>query len=217
MVDASNRAHCFMLYGLPVPFRGFYKEIIMSNTTNTAHIIAIALLGKTYAWHEFIDLALSCCTRSTNKDGKEVYEADGADKAKALVMLELQHIATGTNSRKGAGKTVSNMASLVQWAMNNDVSLYRANGAPVSMSSLDKARKEANATEAATEAATEVATETATETATEAATESTVRLLARIAELESVQVMMQAAIDAAYRAKNINEARKALIGCVSKS
>ena len=185
----------------------------MSNTTNnTAHIIAIALLGKTYAWHEFIELALSCCTRSTNDDGKEVYEADGADKAKALVMLELQHIATGTNSRKGAGKSVSNMASLVQWAMTNSVSLYRANGAPASMSSIDKARKEANATEAATEAAT-----AGSEAATEASTESTVRLLAHVAELESVQAMMQAAIDAAYHAKNINEARKALVGCVSKS
>ena len=173
----------------------------MSNANNVAHTIAIALLGKTYAWHEFIELALSCCTRSTNDDGKEVYEADGADKAKALVMLELQHIATGTNSRKGAGKSVSNMASLVQWAMTNSVSLYRANGAPASMSSIDKARKEANATEAATEASTE----------------STVRLLAHVAELESVQAMMQAAIDAAYHAKNINEARKALVGCVSKS
>ncbi len=181
----------------------------MSNTTNnTAHVIAIALLGKTYAWHEFIELALSCCTRSMNEEGKEVYEADGADKAKALVMLELQHIATGTNSRKGAGKTVSNMASLVQWAMTNSVSLYRANGAPASMASIDKARKEANATES-------TSTETTESTSTEA-TESTVRLLAHIAELESVQTMMQAAIDAAYHAKNINEARKALVGCVSK-
>ncbi len=182
----------------------------MSNTANnTAHTIAIALLGKTYAWHEFIDLALSCCTRSTNEDGKEVFAADGADKAKALVMLELQHISTGTNSRKGAGKTVSNMSSLVQWAMENNVSLYRGNGSPVSMSSIDKARKEANTTEAATEAATA--------DATAAATESTARLLSHIAELESINNMMQIAIDAAYHAKNINEARKALVGCISKS
>ncbi len=189
----------------------------MSNTTNnTAHNIAIALLGKTYAWHEFIELALSCCTRSINEEGKEVLATDGADRAKALVMLELQHISTGTNSRKGAGKTVSNMASLVQWALSNDVSLYRANGTPASMASIDKARKEANATESTSTETTESTSTEATESTSTEATESTVRLLAHIAELESVQTMMQAAIDAAYHAKNINEARKALVGCVSK-
>ena len=45
----------------------------------------------------------------------------------------------------------------------------------------------------------------------------TVRLLAHVAELEGINAMMQAAIDAAYHAKNINEARKALVGCVSNS
>ena len=190
----------------------------MSNTTNkVAQTIAIALLGKTYAWHEFIALALSCCTRSMNEEGKEIYEADGADKARALVMLELQHISTGTNSRKGAGKTVSNMSSLVQWAMENNVSLYRANGAPASMSSIDKARKEANVTEStSTETTESTSTETTESTSTET-TESTVRLRAHVAELEGINAMMQAAIDAAYHAKNINEARKALVGCVSKN
>ena len=93
-------------------------------TTYTAIEIAVALCGKIAAWHMLIAM---------------IRQGSVLDDLARDIRAELTRSPSPTNTRKGAGKSLSNMVSLIRRAQAANVSLVTDNVATVPVGEPEKA------------------------------------------------------------------------------
>lgn len=92
-------------------------------TTYTAIEIAVALCGKIAAWHMLVAM---------------IRQGSTLDDLARDIRAELTRSPAPTNTRKGAGKSLSNMVSLIRRAQAANVSLVTDKGATVPVGKLEK-------------------------------------------------------------------------------
>ena len=93
-------------------------------TTYTAIEIAAALCGKVAAWHMLVAM---------------IRQGSALDDLARDIRAEIARSPSPTNTRKGAGKSLSNMISLIRRAQSADVPLVTDKGAAVPVGKLEKA------------------------------------------------------------------------------
>ena len=117
-------------------------------TTYTAIEIAVALCGKIAAWHMLVAM---------------IRQGSVLDDLARDIRAEISRSPAPTNTRKGAGKSLSNMVSLIRRAQAANVSLVTDKGAIVPVGKLEKACQVAEGTHDNTEAPAAPAEATATD------------------------------------------------------
>ena len=95
-----------------------------TTTTYTAIEIAAALCGKVAAWHMLV--AMIC-------------QGSSIDDLARDIRAEIARSPSPTNTRKGAGKSLSNMISLIRRAQSAGVPLVTDKGAAIPVGKLEKA------------------------------------------------------------------------------
>lgn len=120
-------------------------------TSYTATEIAVALCGKVAAWHMLVAM---------------VSQGSTLDDLARDIRAELTRSPSPTNTRKGAGKSLSNMVSLIRRAQAANVSLVTDKGAIVPVGKLEKACQVAEGTHDNTDAPSAPADATAPAMAT---------------------------------------------------
>ena len=108
-----------------------------TTTTYTAIEIAAALCGKVAAWHMLV--AMIC-------------QGSSIDDLARDIRAEIARSPSPTNTRKGAGKSLSNMISLIRRAQLAGVPLVTDKGAVVPVGKLEKACQAAEGVTDITEA-----------------------------------------------------------------
>ena len=93
-------------------------------TTYTAIEIAVALCGKVAAWHMLIAM---------------VSQGSILDDLARNIRAEITRSPSPTNTRKGAGKSLSNMVSLIRRAQSANVPIVTDKGIAVPVGKLEKA------------------------------------------------------------------------------
>lgn len=172
---------------------------INTNTnTYTAIEIAAALCGKVAAWHMIIDM---------------VSQGSSIDDLARDIRAEISRSPSPTNTRKGAGKSLSNMISLIRRAQLAGVPLVTDKGAAVPVGKLEKACQIAEGVPDTTDApAAPTNTATATPVTYDAAAwrQQEDALLAAQAEIARLrEIIAQAAYEIANR--HYKQAAKALL------
>ena len=124
-----------------------------TSTTYTAIEIAAALCGKVAAWHMFVAM---------------IRQGSAIDELARDIRAEIARSPSPTNTRKGAGKSLSNMISLIRRAQSVGVPLVTDKGATVPVGKLEKACQVAEGASDTTDvpSAPTSADDTATPTAT---------------------------------------------------
>ncbi len=92
-------------------------------TTYTAIEIAVALCGKVAAWHMLIAM---------------VSQGSVLDDLARNIRAEITRSPSPTNTRKGAGKSLSNMVSLIRRAQSANVPIVTDKGMAVPVGKLEK-------------------------------------------------------------------------------
>lgn len=95
-----------------------------TTTTYTAIEIAAALCGKVAAWHMLVAM---------------IRQGSALDELARDIRAEIARSPSPTNTRKGAGKSLSNMVSLIRRAQSAGVPLVTDKGAIVPVGKLEKA------------------------------------------------------------------------------
>ena len=125
-----------------------------TSTTYTAIEIAAALCGKVAAWHMLVAM---------------IRQGSAIDDLARDIRAEIARSPSPTNTRKGAGKSLSNMISLIRRAQSAGVPLVTDKGATVPVGKLEKACQVAEGASDTTDAPSAPAP-TSTSTSTSAPT-----------------------------------------------
>lgn len=106
-------------------------------TTYTAIEIAVALCGKIAAWHMLVAM---------------IRQGWNLDDLAHNIRAEITRSPSPTNTRKGAGKSLSNMVSLIRRAQSANVPLVTDKGITIPVNKLEKSCQIAEGTHDNTEA-----------------------------------------------------------------
>ncbi len=106
-------------------------------TTYTAIEIAVALCGKVAAWHMLVAM---------------IRQGSVLDDLARDIRAEISRSPSPTNTRKGAGKSLSNMVSLIRRAQSANVPLVTDKGITIPVNKLEKSCQIAEGTHDNTEA-----------------------------------------------------------------